>query len=131
MLMPNLSLKMPKQSPSNEQEIALMSLPEAISSRFLETKRRMETLKFTSEEEIENNRLEKLRKEGKLDDDIFPDPDAGPVPGGKGQLAIGGGGPRMLAIDDEMPPPPPGPPPNEAYVDEAETMLLSTTVKRV
>jgi len=114
----------------NEQEIALMSLPEAISSRFLETKRRMETLKFTSEEEIENNRLEKLRKEGKLDDDIFPAEEA-TMPTGKGKLAIGDGGPRMLAIDDEMPPPPPGPPPNEPYVDEKENELLSTTVKRV
>lgn len=103
----------------NEQDILISSLPEAISSRYIETKRRMEMLKFNSEEEIENNRLEKLRKEGKLDDDVFPT-ETMPMPRGQtGQLALQDqSGPRMLALDDEMPPPPPGVPPSDSIPPE-------------
>jgi len=114
---------------AEEQEIGLMSLPEAISSRFLETRKRMEALKFNSDEEIENNRLEKQRKEGKIDDDIFPPTE----PQKPGQLSLtNDSGPRMLAIDDEMPPPPPGPPPRAletGFIDEDG--MQDVKVKRV
>merc|ERR1719321_1960515 len=75
----------------------------------------MESLKVNSEEEIENNRLDKMRKEGKLDDDVFPpsleeQKRKAEKMGDSGNLAIADR-PAMLAIDDEMPPPPPGPPP--------------------
>jgi len=99
----------------HEQAISIMSLPEAISSRYLDTKRRMEALLMSSEEEIESNRLEKLRKEGKLDDDIFPPTEEELADQGKAsKLSLKDNqGPRMLALDDEMPPPPPGAPPED------------------
>jgi len=119
-----------------EQEISIMSLPEAISSRFLETRKRMESLKVNSEEEIENNRLDKMRKEGKLDDDIFPPTmeekkRQAEKMGDSGNLAIADR-PAMLAIDDEMPPPPPGPPPealSTGNIDDEGVQELK--VKRV
>jgi hypothetical protein len=112
-----------------------MSLPEAISSRYLETKKRMIALKDDSEAEIESNRIEKLRKEGRIDDDVFPpdDPAMGkPVPG---QLAIAdqsGAKPPMLSVEDEMPRPPSGNPPmttGMALFDEEAA--LGERVKRV
>eukprot|EP00927_Polykrikos_kofoidii_P065497 TRINITY_DN61248_c0_g1_i1.p1 TRINITY_DN61248_c0_g1~~TRINITY_DN61248_c0_g1_i1.p1 ORF type:complete len:871 (+),score=212.53 TRINITY_DN61248_c0_g1_i1:79-2613(+) len=54
---------------ADEQSIPLTSLPEAIGSRFMATKRRMEAVKDAAENKIESERLELLQKKGLLEDD--------------------------------------------------------------
>lgn len=108
----------------HEQEIGIMCLPEAISSRFLETFKRMKELKLNSEEEIEANRIEKLRAAGKIDDDVLPPP--------TGHLALQdhGSSKGMMALTDEMPMPPSGAVPMAAgrFADDG---VLDERVKRV
>jgi hypothetical protein len=106
-----------------EQQILLSSLPEAVSSRYLETKQRMKALQLDAEDEIRWAQIEKDRAAGKIDDDVFP-PLLGAPPNQGTQ------GPRMLALDDEMPPPPPGDPPRTKH-QEFEQDLTSTMVDRV
>jgi len=112
-----------------EQQILLSSLPEAISSRYLETKSRMLGLKGEAQDEMKWAQIEKDRAAGKIDDDVFPPLLGAPYNPQNTQ------GPRMLAIDDEMPPPPPGSPPRARFAGgdslEYEEDLTSTMVDRV
>jgi hypothetical protein len=108
-----------------EQDILLSSLPEAVSSRFLETKNRMVNLKTEAQDEIKWAQALKDLANGKIDEDVMPL---------TGPTATNGPGPRMLAIDDEMPPPPPGAPPRPAPPPGAppqEDELTTTHVSRV
>jgi hypothetical protein len=113
---------------AEEQQILLSSLPEVISTRYLETKSRMLGLKAEAEDEMKWAQIEKDRAAGKIDDDVLPLLNAPPKPPSNTQ------GPRMLAIDDEMPPPPPGSPPRgrpgRGELDHEED-LTSTLVDRV
>lgn len=113
---------------NEEQQILLSSLPEAISSRYLETKARMLGIKAEAEYDMKQEQLRKDREAGRIDDDVLPLMD--PQPSAQNAQT------RMLAIDDEMPPPPMGSPPRQPRLTrgaslEYEEDLTSTHVDRV
>lgn len=93
---------------SDEQMIALSSLPEAVQLKYLEMKRRMEAILNGAELEMEASRRDKLISQGLLKEDLAIRADT--------TLSSGGGGGNLAIRDSntsDSPLPPSMPPPSD------------------
>mmetsp|Transcript_26106 Transcript_26106/g.53687 ORF Transcript_26106/g.53687 Transcript_26106/m.53687 type:complete len:663 (+) Transcript_26106:3-1991(+) len=110
----------------DEQQIALTSLPEAVAQKYIETKRKMESILDSADAEMEERRLQRLRERGDLD---MPTPtndmNQAALEGPQGNLMLTDqeGAPQPPAAQG-MPPAPPPEDPNAFIVKRVQLQRM-------